>query len=441
MNTNFDLDINNYNTNDLLNFLKLTSVYDLNDIEQKTNEMTNELLFSNSSSSSSNDKKYKTDIINFIKLAKDVLISTYNDIQNEIEIKKDNKFGKDNNLGRIINPLSVHQALQYHSIPNKSAVAYKHNTIKSIYVFNTITRDNFFGTISSNCSFDLPIKLSNVISLSLSSIQIPNIMFTFSEKRGTVSLYIFENDTSVGETIIIPDGNYSRYDSSGNSSMATTLENSINLVFNTYGTTLNRFQVVISDSTGRTTISNSSSNFSIKTLNETSNYFCSPYVNRINDSVDSKISITPTQYVETLGYYLGFRETSYSNSNSYTSESVFNNKYSSYLYFAVNDYTGSQSASNTYAVLQNSSIADQILAVIPLSGPRFDFIFDNGSDFIYKKRDYFGPVDISKISIKLLNQIGEFVDLLESEYSFSLQVTTVYDLNKTFESLVEDQFH
>ena len=441
MNTNFDLDINNYNTNDLLKFLKLTSVYDLNDIEQKTNEMTNELLFSNSNSSSSNDKKYTTDIINFIKLAKDVLISTYNDIQNEIEIKKDNKFGKDNNLGRIINPLSVHQALQYHSIPNKSAVSYKHNTIKSIYVFNTITRDNFFGTISSNCSFDLPIKLSNVISLSLSSIQIPNIMFTFAEKRGTVFLYIFENDTGVGETIIIPDGNYSRYDSSGNISMATTLENSINLFFNNYGTTLDRFNVLISDSTGRTTISNSVSNFSIKTLNETTNYFCSPYVNRINDSADSKIGITPTQYAETLGYYLGFRETSYSNSNSYTSEGVFNNKYSSYLYFALNDYTGSQSASNTYALLQNSSIADQILAVIPLSGPRFDFIFDNGSDFIYKKRDYFGPVDISKISIKLLNQIGEFVDLLESEYSFSLQVTTVYDLNKTFESLVEDQFH
>ena len=76
------------------------------------------------------------------------------DIQNEIEIKKKNNVGKENNLGKIINPLSVHQALQYHSIPNKSAVSYKHNKIKSIYVFNTIARDNFFGTNSSNCSFD-----------------------------------------------------------------------------------------------------------------------------------------------------------------------------------------------------------------------------------------------------------------------------------------------
>ena len=435
MNANFDLDINNYNTSDLLNFLKLTGDYDLNDLEQKTNEMTNELLFSNNSGMSSDDKKYKTDIINFIKLAKDVLMSTHNDIQNEIEIKKYKQFGKDNNLGKIINPLSTHQALQSHSIPNKSAVPYKHNVIKSIYVFNTIARDNFFGTMSVNCTFDLPIKLSNVISLTLSSIQIPNIMFTFEEKRANVTLYIFENNTGVGELITIPDGNYSRLDASGNgeTSMATTLETAINLVFNTYGVPLDRFHVSIADSTGRTTISNSSSNFSFKTLLSASvNYFCSPFTHPVKDSSDSKIGISPTKYIETLGYYLGFRNTNYSNSNSYTSEGIFNNKYSSYLYFALNDYTGSQSASNTYALLQNSINADQILAVIPLNGPRFDFIFDDGANFIYKKREYFGPVDISKISVKLLNQVGELVNLLDSEYSFSLEVTTVYDLNNPF---------
>ena len=439
MESNFDLDINNYNINDLLSFLKLTSDYDLNDIAKKTNEMINELLFSNNSSSSSNDKKYKTDIINFINSAKEVLMSTYNDIQNEKEIKKARHFVKDNNLGKIINPLSVHQALQSHSIPNTSAVPYKHNTIKSIYVFNTIARDNFFGSISVNCSFDLPIKLTNVISLTLSSIQIPNIMFAFEQKRANVTIYIFENNTGVGELITIPDGNYSRINtSSGNGevSMALTLETAINLVFNTYGAPPDRFHVLISDSTGRTTISNSSSNFSIKTILVTGvNYFCSPFTHPVKDSSDSKTGISPTKYIETLGYYLGFRDTSYSNSNSYTSEGVFNNKYSSYLYFALNDYTGSQAASNTYALLQNSINADQILAVIPLNGPRFEFIFDDGANFIYKKREYFGPVDISKISIKLLNQVGELVNLLDGEYSFSLEIVTLYDLNKQFDSL------
>jgi hypothetical protein len=447
MSTNFDLDINNYSTSDLLKFLKLQDIFDLNDIEKKVNEMINDILFSNNKSPS--DEKYKSDVITFIKLAKEALISSYHEIQNEIEIKKKQLLGKDNNLGRIINPLSGHQSLQTHSIPEKSAVSYKHNIVKSILVFNTASRDNFFGTNSSNCSFDLPIKMSNIISISLASIQIPNVMLAFTKNRTNVYIYIFENDTSVGEIITIPEGNYSRYDASGNlanilddftPSMAFTLEKAINLVFNNIsGSLQNRFSVNISNSTGKTTISNSSSNFSMNMLLKNKNdldfeNLCSPYVKPIRDrATDSKTSLNPTQFIATLGYSLGYRNLFYSGKNSYESEGVFTNRYSSYLYFALNDYTGSQTASNTYALLQNSLISDQILAVIPLNGPRFNYIFDNGANFIYKKRDYFGPVDITKISIKLLNQIGELVNLLESEYSFSLEVTRVYDLNNPYD--------
>ena len=189
MNANFDLDINNYSTNDLLNFLKLQNSFDINDIEKRVGEMTNELLLSNNNSPS--EEKYKSDIINFIKLAKGVLISTYHDIQNEIEIKKKHIFVKDNNLGKIINPLSFHQSLQTHSIPEKTVVAYNHNIIKSILVLNTLTRDNFFGTVAVNSTFDLPIKLTNVISISLASIQIPNVMLTFTKSRVNVYIYIY----------------------------------------------------------------------------------------------------------------------------------------------------------------------------------------------------------------------------------------------------------
>ena len=65
--------------------------------------------------------------------------------------------------------------------------------------------------------------------------------------------------------------------------------------------------------------------------------------------------------------------------------------------------------------------------------PELDFKQDLISpDLISPAQDYFGPVDISKISVKLLNQVGELVNLLDSEYSFSLEVTTVYDLNNPF---------
>jgi hypothetical protein len=163
---------------------------------------------------------------------------------------------------------------------------------------------------------------------------------------------------------------------------------------------------------------------------------CNPYFKPLRDRADdSKTSVTPTQYIGTLGYALGYRKTNLHGQNFYESKGVFSNKYSSYLYFALNDYTGSQTVSNTYALLQNSLISDQLLAVVPLNGPRFEYVYDNGANFIYKKRDYFGPVDITKISIKLLNQIGEIVNLLESEYSFSLEVTRIYDLNNPYDVL------
>jgi hypothetical protein len=136
--------------------------------------------------------------------------------------------------------------------------------------------------------------------------------------------------------------------------------------------------------------------------------------------------------MSTLGYLLGYRNITYSGSASYTSESTFNNIYSSYLYFGLDDHTGSQTITNTFGVLQESLINENILGVIPLKGMPFEYVFDNNANFIYKKRDYFGPVDISKISIKILNQMGSVVNLSQNDFSFSLEATTIYDLKKPF---------
>ena len=78
MESNFDLDINNYTTKDLLNFFKLDENYSLEDLNDKEEKLANEIL---SVSNKIYQPKYKFDIINFIKLAKDVLISFHNDIE------------------------------------------------------------------------------------------------------------------------------------------------------------------------------------------------------------------------------------------------------------------------------------------------------------------------------------------------------------------------
>jgi hypothetical protein len=132
-----------------------------------------------------------------------------------------------------------------------------------------------------------------------------------------------------------------------------------------------------------------------------------------------------------MGYLMGYRELEYSGKNSYTSESIFTNVYSNYLYFILDDFTSSQTASNTYGILGAGGFLDSnILAVIPLNSGIFATTFDNNSNFIYKKREYFGPVDIARISIKLINQRGNIVNLQKTDWSFSLQVKTIYNLSE-----------
>jgi hypothetical protein len=101
------------------------------------------------------------------------------------------------------------------------------------------------------------------------------------------------------------------------------------------------------------------------------------------------------------------------------------------LYFVLDDYTGSQTVSNTYGLLGPAGFLDSnILAVVPISSNLFSTTFDNNSNFIYKKREYFGPVDISRITVKLTNQRGNIVNLQQTDWSFSIQVKTIYNLTE-----------
>jgi hypothetical protein len=53
-------------------------------------------------------------------------------------------------------------------------------------------------------------------------------------------------------------------------------------------------------------------------------------------------------------------------------------------------------------------------------------VVDNGGDFIFKKRSYFGPVKLEKMHIKLLNKFGEMLELNRNDFSFSLELEVMY---------------
>ena len=73
MEPSFDLDINNYSSEDLMNFFKLGNTFSLEELAKKEYELATSIL---SVDNKQYNPKMKFDIINFIKLAKDLLINS-----------------------------------------------------------------------------------------------------------------------------------------------------------------------------------------------------------------------------------------------------------------------------------------------------------------------------------------------------------------------------
>jgi hypothetical protein len=440
MEPSFDLDINNYVTEDLIKFFRLEQNFSLEDLFQKEIEISTEIL---SVSNTKYNPKYKFDIISFIKSAKEVLTIFYNDMESTKEINKNiARFigaGKDSRVGKIINPLSSHQSLEQSIIPNCEINGYSYETTTSIFVFNTAARNDYYNTIPSNSTYDLPIKWKDIISVSLASANIPNVMYAYNSDSATNQIYIEEDGTGLSAVVTLPEGNYTPY-KAGALIVEASFPDVLTLILNeqVLGITnpaLYRFGVDIDLANRKTTIYNTTNTFIMKVLIRDPVDRCSQYSNTIYTNYQNyptnKSQVPLYTYLQTMGYLMGFREIEYFGKKSYTSESIFTNVYSNYLYFVLDDYTGSQAVTNTYGVLGEFGMLDSnILGVIPINSNLFSTTFDNNSNFIYKKREYFGPVDISRISIKLLNQRGNLVNFHGADFNFSLQVKTIYNLSQ-----------
>lgn len=441
MDANFDLDINNYTMNDLIQFFKLDENYTISDLLDKEAELVKQIV-SVSSNNSEYTSKYKFDIVNFIKSGKEVLTSFRNEIETKKTMKKhEDKFynaddrGRAPKIGKIINPLETQQALETSIIKPNNINGYGCDFITSIYVFNTSARNNFFTTSPASSTYELPLTWNNVVSIKLASANIPNVMYVFNDDAGTTQLYIEEDETGLAGLITIPEGNYSPF-----ASCAMPLEESFSELLTAYINetlgTEKRFLVTINLFNRKVTISNTTYAFTMNTLIKDPPDFYSPYSNLSMDdyknytSDDLKAGLPILTYVQTMGYIMGFREVLYYNEKSYTSEAMFNNTYSDYIYFVLEDFTGSQTASNTYGILGQGILGKDILGVIPLNSSLFATTFDNNANFIYKQRDYFGPVDISRIAVKLMDQKGNEINLQGAEFNFSLEVKTLYNISK-----------
>lgn len=436
MNMN-NLDINKFNTKELIDIFGLNDNYTIDDLNRKELEMIQ--------NANTKDNNVRIMLIDFIRKSKQKLTNKFllpsESSQNilfpqqqpqpkpNLDFQNNRTADRINLVGTITNPSSSHFTYQKQSIINNQINGYGENTFITNYVFNTQFRDDYFQTVSSNATFTIPSIIKNVISISLSACQFPNVIYGFNNINQTNTIYIKEDVTNLEAIVKIPEGNYSI------ESLCQTLEDNINLQvcgIPISATKLNyRFFVTPNLNNFKITISNLFYSFSMNLLKKEDILLnCNNFIYRDQANLDptpEKVCVTPTDLFQTMGYIIGFRKFDYFGSTSYTTESTFDNKYTTYVYFVLDEFVSGYQQNTTYGVFPESLSSGKILALIPLSGQNFQTTFDNNANFIYKSRVYSGPIDLRKINIKILNQEGNLVDLNFRDFAFSLQVTTIYD--------------
>lgn len=426
-----DLEINNYSITDLENFFKVKhGKYTDADIEQREYEIREQLL-----SSGHIQKKFKRDLIVFLEEAKNTLSQSVVKSKPPTTISK-NAILDTSNVPRsaelptsraplIIerpptNYINVQPSEYYQGIMNPLAtrVVSKNITVDTRY------RDRYYATSSSDFTVQFPAKLSKVVSMQMSAIELPKSFYNISSQYGNnyfnLEVYKEVNNVVTGSErmIVIPDGNYT----------PEGLISQINAILAPGGIpseddvcSFITFSLSIfgkGNGNGKTIVEpNFETNTGKSIIEIVLNFGNDAAGNNDIQNISKK-----------LGWILGFVNIIYCNSNYYISEKPLDCNPVKYLYLAVDDFNKSVNDSFVTAFEKNG-LKPNILARISMYGNGYENMLLNKDNMIITEtRKYFGPVDIQRLHISLFDDTGRIINMNYGDYSFCLHFKIMYDL-------------
>ena len=419
----FNLNIDKYTKKDLEEILDLSKTnYDVDIVEIKNNKIKNTILIDNTI-----DQITKKKLISFLNDAKAILVkgltnknsSSYNKNLSDIF---DNVYNVDNKL-KISNTTSAGET--FITEPQKTPYIYSspseffrgslnpldRRVINKSLTIDTRFRDNYTASQSSNYILDLPINFNNVVSMQLDSIEFPTTPFTFSGLTKSNFFHIIIDNVS--QKIAIPNGNYT----------ASALLDYLNVITAKLTAPFNSIVFTIN-----LTDDNSGSGQMVIGIEEPNLPFNFILDFQADENGNPDHS-TPLPLK--MGWFMGFRNGIYENNSSYVSEGIVDVIGSRYIYLSIDEFCINKS-DTFYSAYNNSVLNKNILARISIGGVggsnNFVYQIQNNLSLINNKRYYYGPVDILKLQIQLLNEYGQIINLNNMDYSFALTLQTIYDL-------------
>ena len=314
--------------------------------------------------------------------------------------------------------------------------------------FDTLFRPNYENTESTEFSINLSEPIEKVTAIKLAAMELPNMWYSVSKKNRTnsfeISLHNFYQYGPNREKVLveemrhiieIPDGNY----------RADYFENTLNTIFTNTKGGLEFLKVEINEISAKTVIRARTCHdigTNPKPYEPDHDLYSPDFFFRIHFlTVEAKRRNQPLN--RTLGWMMGFKKEVYEvgNQDTYTTSAVLNREHQEITYYA---YLASESSYGNsvfqYVFLEISEgkeayrkdevisnglveINNDILARITISSSHNTVIMDNGSDQIFKRREYTIPVKIGSLYIRLLDKFGDVIDLNGNDYSFLLEFT------------------
>jgi hypothetical protein len=227
-------------------------------------------------------------------------------------------------------------------------------------------------------------SIHNVISINVSSIELPNTQYNISEylKTNKISIVIGPNEFDV----TLSDGNYSLND------LMLDLETKLNA--SGYGD----WSITFNVTNGKLTFTETNGNT----------------FNILFDKYNNFPKRTRNFGMSTL---LGFTKKVYMNQTSYTSDTLVNLFGETYYFLKINDY----------GLISNRTRETETfnaLAKVMINTTKNAYVYDN-ANFITKRYVFQRPVDIDVLNIQLLDSYGIPVNLENQDWSFTIELEVI----------------
>ena len=417
---NFDLNIDNYTPNELLDMFELPSNFDKNILDIKETKMRENIL---NNKEITKETQIKT--INFLIKAKNILLNTTNKQKLDPKLKR----GLENtyHTNYELQPIEITEKNE-HMVQNREESNYansypseffsgvinplKKRTIQKILNIDSRFRDNYYSTPSTNFNIILPMNLNNVLRMHLSAIELPTSYYVVSKQYSNnfFSIQINKTDGTILSSVVnIPDGNYTQ------SSIIDAINNQLQLLGPDFA------HVVFSINLTNTTIGTGQTIVGLDDLTFATSIELNFQADR--SGIDDRSTPLPLKF----GWILGFRNGVYVNNQNYVSEGCVDITGPRYFFLVIDDYNNNVN-NNFYSAFNSSILNKNILARISLQSGTFNILEQNNLNIVSTARDYFGPVNIQNLNIQLLDEYGRVVDLNNMDYSFCLLLTTRYDV-------------